>query len=194
MFYAVKRGLDGIAVTDHDTTRGIRKALKLFRRKQLVVVPGMEISTLHGHVLALNVTTFIPSNLSLIETVERIHEAGGIAVAAHPLVFVKSHIRQPIASASKLDGVEVINASAFPFFLSTRLCRSLAEQLKLPQTAGSDAHSASEIGTAYSLVRAHSDVESIIGAIKKGMVAPFGRAISWKDRVVRGALNLKKWI
>jgi hypothetical protein len=194
ILYAKRKGLDGVAVTDHDTLKGAIKASKLSGKKGLVVIPGMEVTTLHGHVLALNVAAFIPPNLSLVETVERIHEAGGIAIAAHPLVFIKSYIRQSIASVSRLDGVEVINASAFPFFLSTRLNRALAERLGLPQTAGSDAHYADEIGTAYVMVRADSDADDIAEAIRKGMVSPFGKAISWKARVIRGAFSLKRWI
>ena len=192
--YAKKSGLDGIAITDHDTLKGAKRALKLASRMGFMVISGIEVTTLQGHVLGLNITTSIPQDLSLVETVEKIHEAGGIAIAAHPLVFIKSHIKQRIASASNFDGVEVINSSAFPFFLSTRLSRALAERLNLPQTAGSDAHHASEIGTAYTLVKADSDIEEIIEAIRKGAVVPFGRAISWATRVRRGAFSLKRWI
>ncbi len=194
IFYAKKKGLDGIAITDHDTLKGARRALKLASKRGVMVIPGIEVTTLHGHVLGLNITTFIPQNLSLVETVEKIHEAGGIAIAAHPLVFIKSQMKQRIASVSNLDGVEVINSSAFPFFLSTRLSRALAERLNLPQTAGSDAHHASEIGTAYTLVKADSEVDEVIDAIRKGAVIPFGKAISWETRVRRGAFSLKRWI
>jgi hypothetical protein len=192
--YAKKRGLDGIAITDHDTLKGAKKALKLASKRDFMIIPGIEVTTLQGHVLGLNITTSIPKNLGLVETVERIHEAGGIAIAAHPIVFIKCQIKQRIASASDLDGVEVINSSAFPFFFSTCLSRTLAERLKLPQTAGSDAHHASEIGTAYTLVRADSDIDEIIEAIRKGAVVPFGKAISWETRVRRGAFSLKRWI
>ncbi len=194
IFYAKKKGLNGIAITDHDTLKGARKALKLDNKREFMIIPGIEVTTLQGHVLGLNITTFIPQNLSLVETVEKIHEAAGIAIAAHPIVFIKSHIKPRIASASNLDGVEVINSSAFPFFLSTRLSQALAERLKLPQTAGSDAHHASEIGTAYTMVKADSDIDEIIEAIRNGAVTPFGRAISWEARVRRGASSLKRWI
>jgi hypothetical protein len=194
IIYAKKKGLNGIAITDHDTLKGIKRALKLASRMGFMVIPGIEVSSLQGHILALNITTPISPNLSLIETVEKIHEASGIAIAAHPSVFVKSHIRARIASASDLDGVEVINSASFPFFLSTRLSHALAKQLKLPQTAGSDAHHASEIGTAYTLVRADSDVDEVVEAIRKGAVIPFGKAVSWATRVKRGAFSLKRWI
>ncbi len=194
VLYAKKNGLNGIAITDHDSLRGVRKALKLADRMRFIVIPGVEVTTLQGHVLALNITTSIPQNLGLAETVEKIHEAGGIAVAAHPIVFIKSQIKERIASVSNLDGIEVINSSAFPFSLSTRLNRELAERLNLPQTAGSDAHHASEIGTAYTLVEADSGVDEIVEAIKKGAVFPFGKSISLETRVRRVAFRLKRWI
>ncbi|MGD8505784.1 MAG: CehA/McbA family metallohydrolase [Candidatus Bathyarchaeota archaeon] len=192
---AKKKGLNGVAVTDHDTMKGARRALKLASSmREFKVIPGVEVSTLHGHVLALNIISLIPKKLGLVETVEKIHEAGGIAVAAHPIVFVKSQMKQRTASVANLDGIEVINSSAFPFFLSTRLSQALAKRLSLPQTAGSDAHHAIEIGTAYTLVRADSDIDEIIEAIRKGAVTPFGKAISWEKRVKRSALRLKMWI
>jgi predicted metal-dependent phosphoesterase TrpH len=193
--YAKKKGLNGVAITDHDTVKGARRALKLASgRREFKVIPGVEVSTLQGHVLALNITSLISKKLGLVETVEKIHEAGGIAVAAHPVVLVKSQIKQRIASVANLDGVEVINSSAFPFFLSTRLSQALAERLSLPQTAGSDAHHASEIGTAYTSVKVDSDIDEIIEAIRKGAVTPFGKGISWGKRVKRSALRLKMWI
>ena len=78
--YAKKRGLDGVAITDHDTLRG---ALRLIQESEFIIIPGVEITTRQGHVLALNITTPIPSRLDLSETIHKIHDAGGIAVAPH---------------------------------------------------------------------------------------------------------------
>ena len=185
--YAKKRGLDGVAITDHDVVEG---ALKLVQKvKELVVIPGVEVTTSRGHVLALNITKPIPTELSPFETIQIIHEAGGIAVAAHPTVFYKG-LRGHVDS--NFDAVEVINASAFPFFLSTYLSRKLAVRLDLPQTAGSDAHYAPEIGFAYTVVDAEPEVDEIVHAIKKGKIVPYGKPIPWKLRLKRGCFNLKK--
>jgi len=182
--YAKKRGLDGVAVTDHDTTLG---ALRLAKRKSLIVIPGVEVGTLNGHVLALNVTGSIKPKLSLLETVEKIRQLGGIAVIAHPAVVLKSGLGHKISAISDLDAVEVINAAAFPFFLSTYLSRRLAWRLGLPQTAGSDAHHPKEIGMAYTIVNADSNRDDIIEAIRKGKTVPSGKPISWALRLQRGA-------
>ena len=189
VYYAKKRGLDGVAITDHETLRG---ALKLARKSQLTIIPGLEVETQRGHILALNITTLIPPNLSLTETVQKIHDAGGVAVIAHPAVVLKTGLGQKITSSSNLDAVEVINSASFPFFLSTYLGRRLAERLNLSQTAGSDAHHAAEIGTAYSFINADSNSDDVAEAIRKGAITPCGKPITWAKRVQRGAFYLTK--
>jgi len=189
VYYAKKKGLDGVAVTDHETLRG---ALKLARKSQLTIISGLEVATQSGHILALNITTLIPPKLSLTETVQKIHDAGGVAVIAHPAVVLKTGLGQKITSSSNIDAVEVINSASFPFFLSTYLARRLAEKLNLPQTAGSDAHHAAEIGTAYTLVDADSNSDDVAEAIRKGAITPCGKPITWMKRVQRGAFYLTK--
>jgi len=186
--YSKKLGLDGVAITDHDTLLG---ALKLIQKSKLIVIPGMEISALGGHVLALNVTTLISPKLGLSETVQRIHEAGGIAVAAHPTYVYKSTLSQKVTS---YDAIEVINSAAVPFRLFRCLSQKLATRLNLPQTAGSDSHYAPEIGAAYTVVEADPDVDEIVQAIKEGKTLPLGEPIPWRIRLRRRALSLKRRI
>ena len=185
--YAKRRGLDGVAITDHDTVDG---ALKLLGKTELTVIPGIEITTLGGHMLALNVDKPIPSNLSTSETIQRVHEAGGIAAAAHPFTFFKGWRSSDITL--NFDAIEVINSAAFPFSLSTHLGRKLAVRLNLPQIAGSDAHYGPEIGFAYTLINADPEVDEIVHAIKKGRTVPLGKAIPWRLRLKRAALNFQK--
>lgn len=181
--YSKKQGLDGVAITDHDTIQG---ALELINSKELIIIPGIEVSTPQGHVLALNVTETIPPKLNIWETVEKTHELGGIAVVAHPSVMLKG-LRTSMHKDLNFDAVEVINSAAFPFFLFTYLNRRMAANLNLPQTAGSDAHYALEIGFAYTLVDTDADVDEIVEAIRKGVTVPFGKAIPWGIRFKRFA-------
>lgn len=189
--YAKEKQLDGIAITDHDTVQG---ALKLTKRKDLIVVPGIEVSSRHGHILGLNITESIQPKLDITETVEKIRSLGGVAVIAHPSVAIKTGMGTTIPSASKIDAVEVINASAFPFSLSTYLARRLARRLRLPETAGSDSHYPQEIGSAYTIIDADSNLDDIMEAIRKGKTEPVGKPISWARRLERGSQNIKKWL
>jgi predicted metal-dependent phosphoesterase TrpH len=188
---AREQGLNAVAITDHETTMG---AQRLAKQKKLLVIPGIEIETRRGHVLGLNVKEPIASKLALIETTEKIHESGGIAVIAHPATFLKTGLGQIVEIGSGVDAVEVINSASFPFFVSTYLARRLSRRLGLPETAGSDAHYPNEIGRAYTLVEANSNLDDIIEAIRKGETVPIGRPISWLWRIQRGASGVREKI
>jgi len=187
--YAKKRGLDGLAVTDHDR---IDCALKMAKETDFLIIPGIEISSLHGHLIGLNLQERIPRGLSVDETVDKIHDAGGIAVACHPATFFKGNLKGHINS--KFDAVEVINASALPFSYSVKRSERLASCLLISRVAGSDAHYGPEIGCAYTIVDAELEAEKIIKAIGKGLCQPFGRAIPLKTRLKREFLIFKRKI
>ena len=86
VIYSKKQGLDGVAITDHDTVSGLREFSKI---KNLLIIPGVEITTKQGHVLAINVNTTVKTGLSFAETIDQIHDAGGLAIVAHPTAFFK---------------------------------------------------------------------------------------------------------
>jgi hypothetical protein len=187
--FAKKRGLDAVAVTDHDTIKG---ALKMSMYRGFLVIPGIEVTTKDGHVLGLDVHERIQSMLDVYATIQKIHEVGGIAIAAHPTALYRGKLRNHITR--EFDAVEVINASSIPFSFSNRINRKLAEAFNLPQTGGSDAHYAPEIGMAHCEVEAGLEKEEIIAAIKMGKTTACGRAIPWLMRLKREALNFKKMV
>ncbi len=178
VFYAKKRGLTAVAVTDHNQVEG---ALKIAKQTDFLIIPGTEVSSLNGHIVGLNLSDHIPRGLRANETVERIHEAGGIAVACHPFSSFKGSIGKH--ASAKFDAVEVINASAFPFNRATRKAHQLAESLKLPKVAGTDAHYGPVIGQAYTLIEAEANAEAIVKAIVNGQCEPAGTSMSLAMRL-----------
>jgi len=180
VFYAKRCGLDGVAVADHDTLDG---ALKIARETDFFIVPGMEVSSINGHIVALNVRELVPRGLSVDETVDRIHEAGGIAVACHPVTFFKGSLGKH--TNSRFDAIEVINSSAVPFRHSVKEARKLAIKLQKAQIAGTDAHYGPDIGHAYTLIEARPEVDEVIKAISEGLCRPVGKAIPWTLRLRR---------
>jgi predicted metal-dependent phosphoesterase TrpH len=187
VLYAKKRGLDGVAITDHDRVDG---ALKIARETDFLIIPGVEVSSLGGHIVGLNVQKQIPQKLSVDETVDKIHEAGGIAVACHPTVFIKQSLGKNLSS--KFDAVEVINASAFPFRYSVNRSKQIASNLGVAAVAGSDAHYGPEIGYAYTLIDAAPRVSDIVNAISNRLCQPFGSAIPLSLRLKREFLVFRK--
>ncbi len=109
VYYAKKRGLNAVAVTDHNQLEG---AYKIAKETDFLIIPGMEVSSSDGHIVALNVQELIPRGFSAAETVERIHKAGGVAIACHPYVYFKGCLRENVCNT--FDAIEVINARAFP--------------------------------------------------------------------------------
>jgi predicted metal-dependent phosphoesterase TrpH len=60
---AGESGIDVLAITDHNTTMYVRGALEAAEGKSIVVIPGIEISTHDGHLLAL----FAPDQIDTLE-------------------------------------------------------------------------------------------------------------------------------
>jgi predicted metal-dependent phosphoesterase TrpH len=184
VIWAKKRGLDAVAVTDHNVFEG---ALRLSKNKDFLIIPGIEVSTLYGHVLGLDINERIPPKLDVTTTIEKIHKAGGIAIAAHPTAIYRGKLRRHVTT--EFDAVEVINASSVPFRFSNYINRKIAKRLNLPQTGGTDAHTVLEIGMAYSLVNASLEKDEIISAITKGRVKACGKPIPLLIRLKRGRKN-----
>src|SRR3954447_17366121 len=88
--------LDIIAITDHDDIRGAMQALELAEKRKwrFKVVPGNEITTRQGHLLALFVTCEFPMLKSLEASMHAVYEAGGLAIAPHPLSWLTTSIRE----------------------------------------------------------------------------------------------------
>jgi predicted metal-dependent phosphoesterase TrpH len=172
VYYAKKRGLTAVAITDHDTIEG---ALKIAKETDFLIIPGIEVSSRNGHIIGLNLQEPVPKGLSPDETVDKIHEAGGIAVACHPFALFKGSLGKH--TNAKFDAIETINASAFPFHRSTKKAQEIADRFGLSRVAGSDAHYGPAVGYAYTLIDAEPQVDAISKAITKALCQPFGKPI-----------------
>lgn len=166
-------GLDAIAITDHDTTDGALHAMSVPTR--LVIIPGIEVSTLHGHLLVLGVTTSIPRGLDVSETIQRARELGGLVILPHPYHIwrhgVARRVRSPL---SEVDAIEVFN-SRYIVGSANRKAARIARRLGKPCVGGSDAHNARFVGYGRTLVDAAPDSASILNAIRAGRTIATGR-------------------
>ncbi len=188
VFYAKKKGLDAVAVTDHNQVEGARKIAK---ETDFLIISGTEVSSVDGHIVGLMVQEVIPKGLSANETVDRIHKAGGVAIACHPFALFKGSIGKHVNE--KFDAVETVNASSFPFRSASKKADSIASRLGLPKVAGTDAHIGQVIGCAYTVVDSESNVDAILKAIVAGRCQPFGSAIPFSVRVRNQLRFLKKY-
>jgi predicted metal-dependent phosphoesterase TrpH len=190
VYYSKNRGLNAVAVTDHNQLEG---ALKIAKETDFLVIPGMEISSSDGHIVALNVKELIPKGFSAAETVERIHRAGGVAIACHPYVYFKGCLRENVCAT--FDAIEVINARAFPFKKSVQKAEEAANRLKLSRVAGTDAHYGPQIGYGYTVIEAaEPSVDAIAKAIINGDCEPFGQAVPIVLNARQQVLRIKRMI
>lgn len=183
------KGLNGIAITDHNSIGGHLEAKKL-SRSRLMIIPGIEVSSADGHILGLGVNELVPRGLSARKTVKLIRKLGGIAVAAHPFSLGK---KPALAYKAKFDAIEVFNSRAL--FLSNYLARRFVERNRLPATAGSDAHFPDEVGLASVRLNCEKNIESILKEIKKGGASVSGRTLplpSYLQRALHKILH-RRW-
>jgi hypothetical protein len=169
---ARERRLDGIAITDHDTTVGALKACR--KAKNLIVIPGYEVCTRAGHLLALGIEKTLPAKLNYEEVIDCVRELNGITILAHPLTG-KSRLQQWMKY--KPDAIETINALYPLFNYQTRKGHRLASNLNLPEVGGSDAHDPLNVGDAYTIVESNGkEVEDVLEGIRKSMTKAEGNS------------------
>jgi hypothetical protein len=144
---AVEMGLGAVAISDHNSIRGSREAMEI--ESDVIVVPAIEITSSEGHILAYDIMENIDRDLSVYETVRRIHDLGGIAVAPHPY-RIWSGLGEKAVREADFDAIETINGRSLEG--ANRRAVQLAKSLGLAMTGGSDAHDQEEMGKAYTIV------------------------------------------
>ncbi|MDO8615684.1 MAG: PHP domain-containing protein [Dehalococcoidia bacterium] len=147
---AVRRGLDCIAVTDHNTLGGAEAVREAAAATGLRVIAGEEVRTDDGEVLGLFLTQDIPRGLSAEETIGRIKAQGGLAGVPHPYDTLRSGLDPAVMLrlVDRLDFVEGLNARMV-FSAHNDKAVQFASAHGLPLSAASDAHSRWEVGRAY---------------------------------------------
>lgn len=168
---AKRRGLDGIALTDHDTMRGIPAARRYIKDQKLdlILIPGIEVTTSEGHLLVLGVDKAPEKKKSPEETIERAHDLGGIADVPHPY----HPFRHAIGRIPDADAVEVYNSKHL-FGLANGRAKFEARRRRMSMVAGSDSHFADTVGLGVTEIDAE-DVDGVLEAIRAGRTKILGK-------------------
>lgn len=195
---AKARGLDAVAVTDHNICTPVPERLN-----GVLLIPGCEVSTRSGHITAL----FLERPLTLTcglpkgaEAVAEIRRCGGLAILAHPF---QSRNRTPDEFTFDADGAEIYNARAdLKRKDGNALAAQFAAEQKLIPIGGSDAHSAREVGNAYTELDCTAcTIEALREALEQGRTRPVlvqntthtQKGLSqWRAARRRGVLALPK--
>lgn len=161
---AVKVGLDGICITEHDLPWDRNATRRLSEQFGILVIGGMEVSTAYGEVLVWGLHESIFDVQDIQDLRRRVDRAGGVMVAAHPFRGAQSLVRwdpakglvPKIDEALRLpifevvDAMEVFNGMAPDWELD--LCSAVCDRLPIMGTGGSDAHNVGTVGNCVTIL------------------------------------------
>ena len=171
----LKKAINCIAVTDHNTIDGVEAVRRIAPFK---VIAAEEVKTSEGEITGYFLREAIPPLLSPEETVRRIKEQGGLVGVPHPFDRLR---REPLRDAalmrilSQIDIVEGLNARV-TVARHNRKAVAFALEHGLACSAGSDAHSLLEVGTAYVEMEDFDSPQQFLESLREGTLAG-GRSV-----------------
>jgi len=154
------KGLDGVAITDHDVQLSEQSGKEL-SSGSFVVIPGVEVSTDAGHLLVILPRREFRSGMPLMEAVDQSLSDGSAVAIPHPTDPLSHGVGEPASEAASRNGaiaLETMNASTLTRY--NRSAARLALRLSLPQIGGSDAHLAKAVGDAWTDIDIDIDIDS----------------------------------
>lgn len=176
------RGLDGLAICDHNTMAGVRAARDYVAAHDLdfLIIPGLEVTTSQGHLLVLGLEEGVERDMTATETIRAVrhyeHERAQsiVIIAPHPYHPFRHSIGN-ICTDPEIEAIEVFNSRYFTGLGNLRAQRTAKRAGKIA-VSGSDAHSADCVGLATVIVEAEVEVarmpdyRAIVKALKAGRV------------------------
>lgn len=158
--------IKAVAVTDHDRIEGYFKVLELAASyTDVLIIPGVEITTPEGDLLVLGITELPPKPWSVRDVIDFSRKRDGVVIVAHPY---REHGLGSLAKNYTVDAVEVLNGGTQSSL--NKLAEELAREMGLPGVAGSDAHNIEDLWSVYTEIEASLNVDEILSAIRKGFV------------------------
>jgi len=169
-------GINCIAVADHNTIAG---ALKLREIAPFKIIVAEEILTPTGEIMGLFLNEAVPRGLSWQETISRIRNQGGLVAIPHPFGRSLPWNNNMLTSTEVLSQVDIIETfnSRTPFSNSTAKAQALTKQQGKVASAGSDAHTLSEIGRAYVEMPEFDGSDDFLSSLAQGKI--FGQKSSY---------------
>ena len=182
-----KKNIDGVAITDHNTIAGALKLKEYVKRRNLNlnVIVGEEVRTLSGDIVALDVDSKIRHGTSVEETLDRIRECNGLAVACHPYAW--NGVGEEMVKTKKFDIIETLNSCASR--TANIKAKELARSLGLPEIGGSDAHRPEIFGNA---VTEMAQDRTIRESLEKGLTMVRGEESPQTNLITRILHRLTK--
>jgi len=178
---AKKRGLDVVAITDHNVVNKLNPE-ETFEKYGIYTIPGFELSFLRGHLLILGLDKDLaekkikewkipPRKMAVIarkKTIRKILrwsvDNGALVIAAHPrlptgTMSLKGSFLAKLYKEGLIHGAEVhnngleVHFSRKLYLFWHRLIEKLTKKMGIPTYANSDAHHHCLIGTRFNMIK-----------------------------------------
>ncbi|MFQ6137148.1 MAG: PHP-associated domain-containing protein [Candidatus Hydrothermarchaeales archaeon] len=163
---AIKRGLDGIAIVDHDTLNGGEEA-KGLAPKDFLVITGNEISAKEGHIVLFGVDKAIQKGTPLSEILDIARDHDGLVVLPHPDIgSMESSICEPLITKHR-DWIDVCHLLSTRHLLFYRTFKKVVETHGFTPVGCSYAHNWNEIGTIFTEFDDLGSEDDLLYALKK---------------------------
>lgn len=176
--YAKRRNIDVIAISDHNTVDGTPEVLRKTKNTDILAIPSIEISSTEGHILGFGCEENIPKGLTPEDTIDKIHDLGGLAIIPHPYCFYRHGLlHKRDYKDLKIDAIETKNARFIVGYCNNK-AKKLSKKENIPSLGASDAHYWKFVGDCYSMIDAEKDIDSILKAIVKNNVEAHGKGTS----------------
>ena len=175
-------GLKGFALTDHNSVRGHAALAELqVANPSYLFLPGVEVSTIEGHLLAYGVREAPPVHRPVAETIDWVRSHGGVPVPAHP--FRWSHgVGPAVAESVNVDVIEGRNGHNSE--VSNLRAEELAARRNLGTTGGSDSHGVTGLGKTYTEFDPDvATVDDLLEALRKRTTSGAGLSLSFAGRL-----------
>jgi predicted metal-dependent phosphoesterase TrpH len=193
-----QRGIDRIAITDHNTADG---ALAMQKLAPDLVIVGEEIMTTQGEILAYFVRESVPAGLSPDETIGRLRDQGAVISVSHPFDQLRKGAWREedlVKIIDRVDAIEIFNARC-TFARDNERAMAFAQRHNLIGTAGSDAHTTLEYGRAMTRLHPFEGPSDFLAALRSAeyiqRLSPFhvhlgSRAAKWAKKL---GLRPRQW-
>jgi len=184
------KGINCIAVADHGTTKAARELSKI---APLKIIVCEEILTPYGEIMGLFLKEDIPHKLTVDEAIKQIRAQGGLICIPHPYDKVRPSAFRDYkmleSIADQVDIIEVFNSRNMYPGIEAK-ARDFALRHHKVISAGTDAHSPSEMGYAYVEMNDFNNKEEYLISLAQGKL--YGRKSSPLIHLLSTTARLRK--
>lgn len=168
---AKRKGLDGIALTNHENPDVVKEIDELVEKYDFVIFPGVEYLTKDGDIVAFGIDKLPEEQMSAQEFIEYVDKFGGTCTAAHPYRTNNRGLEDKLYTVKGLTAIEGYNGSTSDYH--NGLAVKAGKELGIQVIGSSDAHVVEKVGVYATLLPYKvKNVRELIEALKTNRCKP----------------------